>query len=87
MLYGRRRNLDCPWKYGKPHYTGPPGVIQPEPTMAFKADYIFGSIEINDWFEPKGRKMVGMSRRTCRDKDGNIVDETVVPTGISVVFK
>ena len=47
-----------------------------------KVDILYGHIELRSWIEFDGEKYVGMGMKKTFDKDGNLKDCEVRPTGL-----
>lgn len=57
---------------------------QPE----FKCECFFGHVQLRDWFElaDDGETLIGMGSATSYDREGNLVNHKVSPTGVSMRF-
>lgn len=45
---------------------------------------LYGHVDINSWIEWDGEKFIGMGSKTVYDRDGNITEHSVTPTGSSI---
>ena len=51
-----------------------------------KLDVFYGHIEIMDWIEFDGEKLIGMAMEKWIDKDGSVIKCEIKPTGVEARY-
>lgn len=47
-----------------------------------KIDFIYGYVKLHSWLEFDGKKYIGMGAKETFDRNGNVIDCQISPTGV-----